>query len=193
MEAFAVSSHAHYLGKQLKMTATFPSGQTKELFWIKNWDFSWQEQYNYTDFVSLPKGTRLDATVVWDNSADNPNNPSSPPRRVRWGLQSTDEMGSMTLLVKPKRTRDLRTLSTAMQEHAREHSVARAIRQDNGLAQRLMDSAMRGDRDKNGKISKTEAPSWLRRSFDRIDVNSDGEIDRKELEQTLSRLGGRRR
>ncbi len=192
VEVFAISPHAHYLGKQLKMTATFPDGQTKELFWIKNWDFSWQEQYNYTDFISLPKGTRLDATVIWDNSADNPNNPFSPPRRVRWGLESTDEMGSMTLLVKPKRSRDLGALNSAMAQHAREHSAARAVQQNQGLGKRLIEAAMRGDRDGNGTISNAEAPSWLRRSFKRIDSNSDGEIDRKELERAVARLRGRR-
>ena len=28
-------------------------------------------------------------------------NPFDPPRRIRWGLQSTDEMGSITLLLVP--------------------------------------------------------------------------------------------
>ncbi len=225
VEAFAISSHAHYLGKELKMTATFPDGQRKELFWIKNWDFSWQEQYNYTEFVSLPKGTRLDATVIWDNSAENPNNPSSPPRRVRWGLQSTDEMGSMTLLVKPKKSRDLSALRSAMVQHAREHATQRALqsrgrstariprerpssstKDKNGTkrpaenepqqkqngGQKLVDSAMQGDRNKNGKISRSEAPTWLRRSFSKIDKNSDGELDRKELEAVLLKVGGSR-
>ena len=192
VEAFGISSHAHYLGKQLKMTATFPNGKTKVLLWIKDWDFSWQEQYNYTDFISLPKGTRLDAMVVWDNSASNPNNPFSPPKRVRWGLQSTDEMGSMTLLVKPKRTREVRTLNSAMQQHARDHSAAQAIKANQGLGQRLIDSAMRSDRDGNKKISRAEAPRWLRRTFDSVDANSDGEIDQKELEQAIAKIRGRR-
>ena len=190
VEAFAISSHAHYLGKELKMTATFPDGKTKELLWIKDWDFSWQEQYNYTDMISVPKGTRLDATVLWDNSSDNPNNPSSPPRRVRWGLQSTDEMGSMTLMVKPKRSRDLGALRSAMAQHAREHSASRAIRENAGLGQRLIDSAMQGDRDKDGKITQKEAPRWLLRIFSRIDTNGDDAIDKKELEQGISRLRG---
>lgn len=187
VEAFGISSHAHYLGRQLKMTATFPGGRTRELLSISNWDFSWQEQYSYTDFVALPKGTRLDATVVWDNSADNPNNPSSPPRRVRWGLQSTDEMGSMTLLVKPAKYRDLGVLNSALKRHAREHSAARAIRDNRGLGQRFIDMAMRADRDGNGKISRGEAPNWLRRSFDKIDTDSNGEIDRGEIEKSISR------
>ncbi len=43
----------------------------------------------------MPKGTRIDVTIAYDNSADNPHNPCNPPRRVQWGLQSTDEMGGV--------------------------------------------------------------------------------------------------
>jgi len=40
----------------------------------------------------LPKGTRLDLVAYYDNSTGNPLNPSSPPRRVTFGEQTTDEM-----------------------------------------------------------------------------------------------------
>ena len=84
VEAFAISAHAHYLGKHLQMTATLPTGKQLNLLDIPDWDFSWQEQYQFRDFIKLPKGTRLDSMVVWDNSAANPNNPTVPPVRVRW-------------------------------------------------------------------------------------------------------------
>ena len=45
--------------------------------------------------ITLPKGTRLDVTLTYDNSADNPRNPISPPRRALWGEQSFDEMGTV--------------------------------------------------------------------------------------------------
>jgi Ca2+-binding EF-hand superfamily protein len=51
---------------------------------------------------------------------------------------------------------------------------------------------MRSDRDGNKKISRAEAPSWLRRTFDSVDANSDGEIDQKELEQAIAKIRGRR-
>ena len=34
----------------------------------------------------------LHLEAVYDNSADNPNQPSDPPRAVTWGEQTTDEM-----------------------------------------------------------------------------------------------------
>jgi mono/diheme cytochrome c family protein len=93
MRAISVDAHAHYLGKEIKATATMPDGSTKPLLWIKDWDFNWQDRYTYREPVVLPKGTRIDVTISYDNSADNPQNPHDPPRRVMWGVQSTQEMG----------------------------------------------------------------------------------------------------
>jgi hypothetical protein len=98
VDGVGVSAHAHYIAKQLKMTATLPGGEVKTLLWIKDWDFAWQDKYYFKQFVALPTGTRLDAEIHWDNSADNPHNPSSPPIRVTWGEESKDEMGSVSLI-----------------------------------------------------------------------------------------------
>jgi len=99
VRAFGVAAHAHYIGKQMKMDATLPGGQTKSLLSISDWDFSWQGQYQFKDWVTLPKGTRLHVKITYDNSAENPRNPSTPPKRVLWGENSTDEMGSISLMV----------------------------------------------------------------------------------------------
>ena len=42
----------------------------------------------------------------WDNSAENPRNPSSPPVRVTWGEESKDEMGSISLIAVPHQESD---------------------------------------------------------------------------------------
>jgi hypothetical protein len=42
--------------------------------------------------VKLPRGSRVTLEARYDNSADNPRNPNSPPKLVRWGEQTTDEM-----------------------------------------------------------------------------------------------------
>jgi mono/diheme cytochrome c family protein len=90
---YSASAHAHYLAKEMKATATLPDGSTKPLIWINDWDFNWQDSYVYKSPFTLPKGTRIDVTLIYDNSADNPRNPISPPRRALWGEQSFDEMG----------------------------------------------------------------------------------------------------
>ncbi len=90
--AIGLSPHMHYLGKEFKVVARTPDGQTLPMIWIKDWDFNWQGQYFYKSPIDLPKGTVVKLEASFDNSAENPRNPSTPPRRVRWGEQTTDEM-----------------------------------------------------------------------------------------------------
>ncbi len=113
VDAVSVSAHSHYLGKSAKLTATLPTGEVKVLLWIKNWDFGWQDQYLFKNLLPLPKGTRLDGEYTYDNSAANIKNPNSPPKRVKWGEQSTDEMGSLILMVMPKDQANLNSLQLA--------------------------------------------------------------------------------
>ena len=95
MRVYSVLAHAHYLGKEFTAVATLPDGTSRPMLWIKDWDFNWQDRYVYKEPIDLPKGTKIDVTITYDNSADNPRNPCNPPRRVRFGLQSTDEMGAI--------------------------------------------------------------------------------------------------
>jgi hypothetical protein len=139
VRAFSIGAHAHYLGKEMKLTATFPDGTTKTLLWIKDWDFSWQERYRFKDFVSLPKGTRLDALVSYDNSAANKRNPSRPPVHVMWGEESTDEMGSIGMQVIAANPRELPQLQQGINEYIRMAAVSRpGLRQ---LLQRRLGAA----------------------------------------------------
>jgi Flp pilus assembly protein TadD/mono/diheme cytochrome c family protein len=101
VDLLAIYPHAHYLGKELRAMATLPDGTERSLIWIKDWDFNWQNAYRYRAPVRLPRGTIVRMRYVYDNSADNPRNPSSPPRRVRYGGQSTDEMGNLWMQVVP--------------------------------------------------------------------------------------------
>jgi tetratricopeptide (TPR) repeat protein len=101
-----VLPHAHYLGKELQGYALLPDGGKKWLLLIKNWDFNWQGDYRYAPPVFLPKGTTLVMHFTYDNSADNPRNPNQPPKRVRFGLQSTDEMGELGLQLLPRNATD---------------------------------------------------------------------------------------
>lgn len=136
VEAFAASAHAHYLGKSMKLTATLPSGETKVLLWIKDWDFAWQDGYVFSDFVALPKGTRLDGEVTWDNSAANPHNPSNPPVQTDWGEQSRDEMGSVTLEMVPSRQAERGALVSDLGERMKRIRAA-AFQRDPGLQDRV--------------------------------------------------------
>jgi len=94
-KVYSAFAHAHYLAKQMKAEATLPDGSTRPLIWIRDWDFNWQDGYSYKKPFVLPKGTRIDVTLTYDNSSDNPRNPISPPRRAIFGEQSLDEMGTI--------------------------------------------------------------------------------------------------
>ena len=106
VRVYTANPHAHYLGKEIKADATLPDGTRRPLLWIQDWDFNWQDGYTYKEPVVLPRGTRVDVRITYDNSADNPRNPSNPPTRVWWGEQSTDEMGSVGFLLVPVRRED---------------------------------------------------------------------------------------
>jgi len=131
--------HMHLVGKEMKLTATFPDGKVDSLIWIKDWNFYWQDNYVYHEPVRLPAGTRLDVVSRYDNSEDNPLNPSKPARRVFFGNGSTDEMcfGIFQLIVdKPSEERKLqgalfttllRDWSTAnLDDEARSHILDEA-------------------------------------------------------------------
>jgi tetratricopeptide (TPR) repeat protein len=89
--------HAHYLCKKMEVYADRPDGGKIWLLRIEDWDFNWQNSYTYKEPIFLPKGTMLRMRLSYDNSAENPRNPSHPPRRVHYGRNTGDEMGSVTL------------------------------------------------------------------------------------------------
>lgn len=99
VDLIGIAPHAHLLCKEMKVDARFPDGKAQQLIWIRDWDFDWQGEYRYTKPVHLPKGTRVEMRYVYDNSAQNPHNPSNPPKRVTYGEQTTDEMGLVFLQV----------------------------------------------------------------------------------------------
>jgi Flp pilus assembly protein TadD len=94
-KALSIYPHAHYLAREMTVVAEMPDGRVEPLLRISDWDFNWQDEYEYLEPVALPKGTKLVMRYVYDNSAENPRNPSSPPRRVVTGPGGTDEMGEL--------------------------------------------------------------------------------------------------
>ena len=118
VNVYGASAHAHYLAKEIKATATLPDGSIKPLIWIQDWDFNWQETYTYKQSFLLPKGTRIDALLRYDNSVDNPRNPSSPPKRALFGEESFDEMGSVGLTLVTVRKEDEPALQKVLAEGA---------------------------------------------------------------------------
>jgi hypothetical protein len=97
MTVESIWPHMHCIGKTVSVTAELPDGKTKKLLTIADWDFNWQDTYQYAKPFDLPKGTKVVAEFTWDNSKDNPRNPHSPPKQVRLGEGSLDEMSGLII------------------------------------------------------------------------------------------------
>src|SRR5256884_637453 len=106
-----VLPHAHYLGKDLQGYALLSSGEKRWLIWIRNWDFNWQGDYQYAQPVFLPKGTRLVMHYQYDNSTNNLRNLNQPPKPVRHGLQTTDEMAGLVFQAVARNSEDRSVLA----------------------------------------------------------------------------------
>jgi hypothetical protein len=123
VELVAISPHAHYLARRMHGYAVFPDGTKKDLLLIKDWDFNWQGDYRYATPVSLPKGTVLGMHFTYDNSTENVRNPNQPPKRVKYGLQTTDEMGELWFQVLPRQPGDRNTLARDFYGHLAQRTI----------------------------------------------------------------------
>ncbi len=85
--------HMHYRGKTFRAYATLPGSEdTVPLLKIDAWDFNWQGSYTFRQPVRLPAGATIHVQALFDNTADNPANPVSPPVDAYRGRGSFDEM-----------------------------------------------------------------------------------------------------
>jgi len=88
----SIMPHMHLVGREMKVTATLPNGKEVPLVHVPQWDFNWQMTYAFAEPVKLPRGSRINMEAHYDNSSKNPSNPNNPPRAIRWGEQTNDEM-----------------------------------------------------------------------------------------------------
>ena len=86
--------HMHLLGQQIRLEL-IRGGQMQTVIRIDDWDFDWQDTYWLEEPLLVPFGTIVRLTCVYDNSANNPDNPNQPPKPVSWGERTTDEMALM--------------------------------------------------------------------------------------------------
>ena len=89
---YAVWPHMHYDGRTFKAWVKYPAGYSKPLVCIDDWDPDWQLLYYLKTPMVLPVGSQVFVTGTYDNSANNPRNPNSPPKAIVSGPSSKDEM-----------------------------------------------------------------------------------------------------
>ena len=114
VQLLAIYPHAHYIGKRIEAWAILPNGKRVELIRINDWDINWQASYTYKAPVELPANTRVAMRITYDNSSENPRNLSHPPKRVRVGNRSEDEMGHVWLQLLPARKEQRLDLQVAV-------------------------------------------------------------------------------
>ncbi|MGE0366002.1 MAG: redoxin domain-containing protein [Phycisphaerales bacterium] len=86
----ALTPHMRARGHSMTIDAALPNGSIKRLLTCPTYDWRWQIRYAYATPLDLPKGTRLVATGVFENSRNNPSNPDASAT-VRQGAGPGDE------------------------------------------------------------------------------------------------------
>lgn len=87
--------HSHVICKSWIVYMVIPSGDTIPLISIPHWDFDWQGSYLLTKVIKIPQGAKIYGTVVYDNTVNNPDNPSNPPQDVYGNGSMLGEMAQV--------------------------------------------------------------------------------------------------
>ncbi|MEM6473754.1 MAG: redoxin domain-containing protein [Planctomycetota bacterium] len=161
-----MSPHMHVRGQAFEY-ALKSSGEI--LLSIPQYDFNWQTTYVLDPPMELDHGDRMVCKALFDNSAENLNNPD-PSDTVHWGDQTWDEMmiGYFHLSV-PREREDAGPSAAERRRALLEQNIRLAIFD-------------RQDKDGDGKLIRRETPSRLHKVFDELDGNRDGVLTRTEVE-----------
>jgi hypothetical protein len=91
MQVVNVFPHMHLLGRKIEVEKIV-RGEKERMILIDNWDFNWQGAYSFVEPIKMPAFSQLKLSCQFDNSVNNPRNPSNPLKNVKWGEGTEDEM-----------------------------------------------------------------------------------------------------
>jgi mono/diheme cytochrome c family protein len=91
MQALNIFPHMHLLGTKIEVEKRY-LGERETMISIPAWDFNWQGAYTFENPVKLPLLSQISLRCTYDNSINNPRNPSNPLKNVKWGEGTEDEM-----------------------------------------------------------------------------------------------------
>jgi hypothetical protein len=97
MSLISVMPHMHLIGKTFRAFVITPDGEVINLVKIDNWDFNWQMTYQFKKLLKVPAGSTFIVEGTYDNTAENPENPNSPPNDIGYGWGTKDEMFNLVL------------------------------------------------------------------------------------------------
>jgi len=167
--------HAHYRGTYSKLELRHPDGKQETILNVPFYDFNWQRMYEFAKPISIPAGSKLIATYVYDNSKRNPANPD-PNKEIVWGDQSFEEM-----------------FFTSVRYRWNDETAEKQTNYDELLNQtRLMGML---DDNIDGKVEENElrgqfATMLAGGKFAMVDANKDGGIDQVEFDAVMKQMGG---
>lgn len=166
VKLYGVRPHAHYRGYSTKLTLRYPDGAEKILHSQPRYDFAWQREYTFEQLVDVPKGSKLIADYIFDNSTDNKWNPD-PTHHVTFGEQTMDEMLFTYVYY---------YIDGETRETPKDH-----------VQQALQSSVFFSSMDDNidGKLSMQELrgarAAAIKKNFAALDKNGDGFLERSEF------------
>ena len=165
MRITSLMPHMHLRGKAFRFERVALDGTRTVLLDVPRYDFNWQLSYDLEEPIVLEAGERIDVRAEFDNSTANLANPA-PDRPVRWGPDTDDEMliGFVDyFLVEEDQDLPADEPQFAVVEPRVQRYLAK-LAKENG-----------------GTVPRSALKRRMRRSFDRLDLDGDGELDAKEL------------
>jgi peroxiredoxin len=171
----SLSPHMHLRGKDFRYDLMAPDGAKETLLDVPHYDFNWQTTYRLAEPLKLRPGTRLHSIAHFDNSAENLSNPD-PSVTVRWGDQTWEEMmiGYFDLAI-ARSEADKVPVEAGRDSTPAQPPAAAGPRPDSRALMTLL------DKNKDGQISRDEAPDRLKDAFKFLDINADGVLTAEEL------------
>ena len=92
-KGIVIAPHMHLLGRTINVELlSADKKSTTPMVYIDDWDFNWQGFYSWTNPIPMPASSTVKLTCSYDNTKNNPKNPSNPLRVVDWGEGTEDEM-----------------------------------------------------------------------------------------------------
>ena len=175
----SVQPHAHALARQVRGWATLPDGSRRWLISIRQWDFHNQHVYRFEQPPALPAGTTVHMEYRYDNSA------GAPPRRVRWGQHTSDEMGDLWLQMLPRDPQQLAMLARAVRakmtaDNVEGFRVLIEREPENGLVRANLAEAL---------LHAGQRDAALRQLRTHVRLEPDSAIARTNLASALSATG----
>ncbi len=98
VEVLGMLPHMHKLGQRMQIDYHANDKSKETLLAVDNWDFGWQLVYYFKKPLKVKAGSNFVVSAEYDNSAENPNNPSNPPKMVVSGNRTTNEMALVAYL-----------------------------------------------------------------------------------------------